>query len=40
MVSTTEVLDGRVAIATGGGHGIGKAHCECLAQNGAAVSEK
>ncbi len=30
-------LDGRIAIVTGGGHGIGKAYCQGLAAQGAAV---
>jgi len=31
-------LDGKVAIVTGGGHGIGAAYCEGLAKEGAAVA--
>jgi 3-oxoacyl-[acyl-carrier protein] reductase len=33
----TGVLDGKVAIITGGGHGIGKAYCEGMAGAGARV---
>ena len=36
-VSGPDLLAGRVAIVTGGGHGIGKAYCRGLAANGAAV---
>lgn len=32
-----KVLEGKVAIITGGGHGIGKSYCRHLAENGAAV---
>lgn len=31
-------LEGRVAIVTGGGHGIGKAYCEALAHEGSAIA--
>ncbi len=31
------ILDGRAAVVTGGGRGIGRGHCLHLAENGAAV---
>ena len=31
------LLDGRAAVVTGGGRGIGRGHCLHLAENGAAV---